>query len=265
MTVGDLRVHVQTLPAAGARRGTVLLVHGLLTDSLASWYFTLAPSLAAAGHDVVMYDSRGHGRTSRPASGYRLADFVDDAEGLLDVLAVREPVHVVGNSFGGTVAYALAGRSPDRVASVLAIESEPATPAWARKMAQILGWAQDGLVRDDVLLAVDAEHGRHTGRLARSAGRLLAETALAAELPASDVWSEADLAAVRCPVLAVFGDESDLAAQAPWHEAHLPDCRSTLVAGQQHSVLVEASEQVRGLTAAWLSEVDATPRQAAAG
>ena len=106
--------HARAAPLRGQGRQeqgeapVVVFVHGLLTDSLASYYFTLGPSFAAAGIDVIMYDLRGHGRSERPETGYQIEYFVDDLVALLDALGERRRVHVVGNSFGGTVAAGVA-------------------------------------------------------------------------------------------------------------------------------------------------------------
>ncbi|MDX6356265.1 MAG: hypothetical protein QOF98_3168, partial [Streptomyces sp.] len=45
---GDIRLHVQRLGPRDGRpaTATVVLLHGLLTDSLASYYFTVAPGFA---------------------------------------------------------------------------------------------------------------------------------------------------------------------------------------------------------------------------
>ncbi|MFI9270965.1 alpha/beta fold hydrolase [Kitasatospora sp. NPDC052896] len=256
LDLDGLRCHVQRLDPrdGGPPAATAVLLHGLLTDSLASYYFTLAPTLAAAGVAVVMYDQRGHGRTGRPPTGYRLERFVDDLMGLLDRLEVAAPVHLLGNSFGGTVAFGLAARHPERVLSILAIESEPATLAWAGKLDGILRRAEAELAEESTLAWVAAQRGAHTARLARSAGRLLAGTSLARDIPASRLPTEAELRAIHCPVLAVYGTESDLADQAAWLDGLLPDCRSAFVPGQEHSVLVEAPDTVRELTLSWLRE-----------
>lgn len=134
--VNGIDVHVQRLGHdSGSPRPVVVLIHGLLIDTLASYYFSLAPRLAEEGLDVVMYDLRGHGKTSRPPTGYRMEDFVADLDGLLDALAIDRPVHLVGNSFGGAVAYAMAAARPERVASVIAIEAEPPARTWAETMS----------------------------------------------------------------------------------------------------------------------------------
>ncbi|MEU6971837.1 alpha/beta hydrolase [Kitasatospora aureofaciens] len=250
------RCHVQRLDPqdGGPPAATVVLVHGLLTDSLASYYFTLAPTLAAAGLDVLMYDQRGHGRSARPATGYRLEHFADDLELLLKRLDVRGPVHLVGNSFGGTVAFALATHHPELVAGILTIESEPASAAWAEKLDRLLRTAERRLGREMVLRWIARRYGAHTARLARAAGILLAETTVARDIPASRVPTEAALRAVSCPVLSVYGANSDLAEQAARLEQLLPHCRSVTVPDQEHSVLIETPDTVRDLTLAFLTD-----------
>ncbi|MER5429963.1 alpha/beta hydrolase [Streptomyces sp. NPDC002588] len=247
---GSVRLHVQRIGPGQGRpaTATVVLVHGLLTDSLASYYFTVAPAFAAAGLDVVMYDLRGHGRSGRPADGYTLDHNIDDLEALLGLLGVRGPVHLVGNSYGGTVAFGYAARHPGRVASLSLLESEPATPAWAVKLDDILGRVVRQLAHSEseTIDWIAAHRGRHTARLAKGAARLVRGTTLARDIPASRVLTEDQIASVGCPVLGVYGGDSDLAEQAPWLEAVLPDCRTVVVPGHEHSILVEASGTVGG-------------------
>ncbi|MGW7316921.1 alpha/beta fold hydrolase [Streptomyces sp. NPDC054854] len=258
---GDVRLHVQRLPARPGATGTaaeaaatVVLLHGLLTDSLASYYFTVAPAFAAAGLDVIMYDHRGHGRSGRPQRGYTLGAFVDDLDALLDRLDVRTPVHLVGNSYGGTVAFGLALRRPERVAGMVVIESEPATAAWAVKLAGLLERVRHEMdVNEDAALDwIATHHGGHTARLAKSAGRLVRDTTLARDIPASAVLGDDDIRAIDCPVLAVYGADSDLAAQAPRMRSLLPHCATELLPGHRHSVLVEAPGRVRDLVLDWV-------------
>jgi 3-oxoadipate enol-lactonase len=64
--------------------------------------------------EIAAYDQRGLGQSSVPPGPYAMADYADDAAGLLDVLAWEEAL-VMGISFGGMVAQELALRHPARV------------------------------------------------------------------------------------------------------------------------------------------------------
>ncbi|MGT2531711.1 alpha/beta fold hydrolase [Streptomyces nojiriensis] len=102
----SLRFHVQRLPAdaaaAGPDRPVVVFLHGLVVDNLSSFYCPLAVPVALAGHETVLYDLRGHGRTERPPTGYDSRTAVRDLFALLGALDLGgRPVHLVGNSYGG--------------------------------------------------------------------------------------------------------------------------------------------------------------------
>ncbi|GAA2834936.1 alpha/beta hydrolase [Crossiella cryophila] len=252
-----IRMHVQRMAArntTAANPPTVVFIHGIGTDSLASFYFTLAGPVAAAGHQVVAYDLRGHGRSERTENGYRVADSVADLAALLDELEIAGPVHLVGNSFGGTVSFSFAATFPERVASLVVIESEPTSDEWSAKMGSLLGRARAQLQHAEALEWITENRGGHTSKLAKAAGRMLHTTAIADELPTGPILTAEQVGAIGVPVLAVFGSESDLVEQAPILEAALPHCRTVIVPGQEHSVLVEAPKVMRELLLDWLTE-----------
>jgi 3-oxoadipate enol-lactonase len=252
-----ISTHYKTTPAGRARpehAPTAVFVHGLGTDSLASFYLTLAAPLAAAGINVMAYDLRGHGRSDRPRIGYTLDRFVDDLEAVLEQVHVTGPVHLVGNSFGGTVAFAYAWRHPDRVASLVSIEAEPPTEAWSSKMAQLMRFTVELLDREDTFAWITANQGSHHARLARQARERLAATDMPVAIPNGRMMTLAELQLITCPVLNVIGSLGYQADDPKLLESVLPDCRTVVLEGQDHSVLVEAHRVVRELVLEWVAE-----------
>jgi 3-oxoadipate enol-lactonase len=64
--------------------------------------------------EVLSFDQRGLGQTSKPETEYTMADYATDAVGLLDARG-WDRCHVMGVSFGGMVAQEIAIRYPERV------------------------------------------------------------------------------------------------------------------------------------------------------
>ncbi len=64
--------------------------------------------------EILTYDQRGLGQTSKPERDYTMADYAEDAKALLDALGWAR-CHVMGVSFGGMVGQELALRYPERV------------------------------------------------------------------------------------------------------------------------------------------------------
>lgn len=269
---GGIRFHVQRLPAhhpAGsmdhlAHSPTIVFIHGLGVDNMASFYYTLANPAARAGADVILYDLRGHGDTERPPSGYSLEWSVRDLIALLDALEVSRPVHVVGNSFGGMVALAMAITHPARVASLMLIESlikfGALTEEWEEHTARVL--VAEGLKIRMGLSNGRAQYSRKLHRLEMAIDALVHGTSLVADLRERRPLRHADLCSVTCPALAVYGENSDIIDQG-YRLAHLlPNCDLTLVPECTHFLIVEAPTVLRDLLLRWLNtnaETDLVP------
>ncbi|MGV9884895.1 alpha/beta fold hydrolase [Streptomyces sp. NPDC003006] len=266
--------HVQQLPhrpgprpramTADGHAPTVVFVHGAFIDSLASFYFTLGPQFADAGFDVLMYDLRGHGRSERPPSGYTLEDFSDDLAALLDVLGIHEPVHLLGNSFGGTVALDFAVHHPARTSCVTVVESGPATHGWSATMSGALHQVTGARSEEEALAWFVAEYGAlastrqgddlhdaHIARLGRAAGRLIATTSIVEDIPGGRTLTDDQMRALDCPVLLVNGQDGLVAEESARLAKLLPHCDAVVVPGQKHSVLVEDAERVGTLALDW--------------
>ncbi|MER7178173.1 SDR family oxidoreductase, partial [Streptomyces hyaluromycini] len=98
---------------------TVVLVHGY-PDSKEVWS-EVAARLADRFH-VVLYDVRGHGRSTAPQplrGGFTLAKLTDDFLAVIDEVSPERPVHLVGHDWGSVQSweFVTVGRTEGRIAS----------------------------------------------------------------------------------------------------------------------------------------------------
>ena len=97
---------------------TVFLLHGDMRTSR-SWD-AVARYLCGQFH-VIALDSRGHGNSDWPESGYTFGQRIDDLEAFADALQMRGAV-AVAHSTGGVVAAKLAERRPDIFGRLVLLE-----------------------------------------------------------------------------------------------------------------------------------------------
>ncbi|MCX4915756.1 SDR family oxidoreductase [Streptomyces sp. NBC_00687] len=101
------------------RQPTVVLVHGY-PDSKEVWS-EVAVRLADRFH-VVLYDVRGHGRSTAPQplrGGFTLEKLTDDFLAVVDAVSPDEPVHLVGHDWGSVQSweFVTVARTEGRIAS----------------------------------------------------------------------------------------------------------------------------------------------------
>ncbi|MGV9637811.1 alpha/beta fold hydrolase [Nocardia rhamnosiphila] len=229
VSVGELDFEVWARPGATA---DVLLLHGF-PQSAASWG-PVSERLALRGVGSYAVEQRGYSPGARPAQvhAYGLPELRADVLGICDALGLARP-HLVGHDWGAIVAWDVAARHPDRVASLTAVSvPHPAAFAWAREhdpvQAEKSGYMdffrqpekpEELLLADDCAGlrigfgdAVPADLAdRHIARL-REPGAMTAalnwyraagdswESVPPVRVPTTLVWSDADLAVARAGV-----------------------------------------------------------------
>ncbi|MGW3328123.1 SDR family oxidoreductase [Streptomyces virginiae] len=117
VSTGGIELCVVELGETG--RPTVVLVHGY-PDSKEVWS-EVAQRLAARFH-VVLYDVRGHGRSTAPQplrGGFTLEKLTDDFLAVADAVSPDRPVHLVGHDWGSVQGweFATVARTEGRIAS----------------------------------------------------------------------------------------------------------------------------------------------------
>ena len=184
----------------------VLLLHGF-AESMNCWRAQVA-ALAAAGYRAVAPGQRGYSPGARPdtddSANYHIERLMDDAMAVVGASGHGDRrFHLVGHDWGGSIAWALADRFPDRLAS-LTVLSRPHPNAFNRALQM-----PDG---DQALLSRHHKAFLEAG----AADLLLADNAkwLRVRLSAGGVPS----ASIEAH-LAVLGNKDAMEAALAWYRA----------------------------------------------
>jgi pimeloyl-ACP methyl ester carboxylesterase len=232
----------------------VVLIHGL-TGDLSIWYLSQTMSTLARTHRVTAYDLRGHGYSDAPAEGYTSLDHARDLFAVCNALEIDRP-RLVGHSFGAVIAVHAAVIEPDRVEAL--VLSDPYFPA-LRHLEDVSRWGHWQNFRREaeeagVHLSADTWYDLTTffdqvlhfdgDRLLRfrqavglpALNRVLrlARTTCGAESKLAAGLSAGQIAGIRQPCLALYGEHSPFLSTADYLIENLEDCRGSRVPGAKH-------------------------------
>jgi 3-oxoadipate enol-lactonase/4-carboxymuconolactone decarboxylase len=137
--LGDIVVHalVEGPPGPPAQEPPVLLLHSIGTSL---HVFDPQAAVLAKHRRVIRMDLRGHGQSGVTQGPYSMSLHARDAVALLDALGVQT-AHVVGLSIGGRIALQMAAEHPDRVASLVLMDTAaefPPPQAWQERIEAVL-------------------------------------------------------------------------------------------------------------------------------
>ncbi|MFI6450907.1 alpha/beta fold hydrolase [Streptosporangium amethystogenes] len=258
------RISYLDIPAADSADDAppLLLLHGVGSSS-DTWQ-RLTPLLD--GRRLIAPDYRGHGASETPDPPYDIADFTADALRLLDELGV-EHVHVLGFSIGALFAEQLALAAPDRVLSLVLLNSiadrtpEQRARAEARReviasvppsetsKASAARWftpgfiaARPALVRNEVDIVAAVAHAPYA-----SAYAVLVEN------DPIDV-----VEAITCPTLIMTGelDEGSTPAMSEALHRRIRGSQLVVVPDVKHYIHIELPEVVADGVNGFLAELD---------
>ena len=118
---------------SGPKNAPVVMLSHSLGSTLNMW----DPQMTAleAQHQVLRYDTRGHGASDAPDGAYTLDQLVADAVALMDALEIQK-VNFVGLSMGGMIAQGLALKHASRVGRLTLCDTSAFMPPEAQPIVQ---------------------------------------------------------------------------------------------------------------------------------
>ena len=266
--IGDVELAVREVPDADPGTPPAVFVHGLNGSSL---NFTAIGVLLADTVRGVAMDLPGFGHTEPGRATWGLAEHGDLVERFLDA-EFDQPVHLVGNSMGGSIVVRLAAKRPDLVRTLTLIspalpDQRPRAvaayfgalsiprlgPAIMRRNAQLpferrmkLGlsmvFGDHRSLPPDLIEAYEEElRRRDTQPWVADSVLAGARSIVAATVarPGRSLW--ADAARIECPVLLVYGGRDRLVPARIRNRAQagFPDARLLYLPDSGHVAQIE--------------------------
>lgn len=230
---------------------TILMLHGG-SQQAHSWDFVSLP--LSEQYHVVALDQRGHGDSDwAPDGDYSLEAHQGDIDGFVQA-QLPEKFHLIGHSMGGRNSYVWASRHPERLKSLVIVDTGPeAAPRGRNRIQQFRELPDEMDTLDEFAQRVQDYTGRSReqtlGALKysirqRADGKWTWKYDKLLRTPGqrSLTWSSEQLwecvARITCPTLVVRGGDSDIFAEATMLRMQevIPNCTTVTVPRAGHLV-----------------------------
>jgi len=251
----------------------VILIHGWPLSGRA-WEAQL-PALVAAGYQVITYDRRGFGQSSKPWNGYDYDTLAEDLKGLMEALDLQDATIVGFSMGGGEVARYLGKYGSERVSKAVLASAVPPylfkaddNPNGGLEESDIQGFL-DGVSDDRIAFLNDFTNNFFTpkdGRLLVSKPMRLYNRDIAAFASAKATLDcvksfsytdfRDDLKAFDVPTLVIHGDADQIVPiEASGERSHdmIADSRLHVIEGGPHGINVTHSEEFNKALIAFLN------------
>ncbi len=239
----------------------VVCINGLTMDTNA-WALQV-PALAARFR-VVLYDGRGQGQSDKPEGPYLPDQHARDLVGLLDALGL-ERAHLLGLSNGGVIAMSVAARHPERVASLVLVDTFAHSDTLMQ--AKLDSWlaaleAGGPGARFDVALpwiwsrAFLEQHADEVRALRQRAAQAPVHAVRALIEGARQIDVRPLLSHIRAPTLVLVGEEDVLTPIWCAREIveAIPNASLVVIGGAGHAPTIERPDIVNALAVAFFEQ-----------
>ena len=225
----------------------VVLVHGFTGDIERSWINTGVLANLSTDHRVLAFDLRGHGHSDKPHDPRAYDEIALDVIRLLDHTGVKR-AHVVGYSLGGIIIAKLLTTHPERFTSALIGGAAYRRSRSARADQENEAAAREveaGIYRALIVSTAATDEPPPGEEAIRARSREIAGSndvrAHAALMRARRALlvSDAEIAAVRVPTLALVGGADPALLRVQAMREFWPDLHVQVVPGATHPTVHE--------------------------
>lgn len=237
---------------AGKGKETIVFSHGLLFDNT---MFHKQIDLLKNRYRCISYDHRGQGKSQLTKEGYDLDNLTKDVLGLMDALHI-ESCHFIGLSMGGFVGMRLAARHPNRIKSLILLETSANSEGHVFQYMRLVWMVRLFGVKPAVNTVMNILFGEKFLKDAtRTEERKKWKTFFAEQkksivkavkgvITRKAIFDE--LPQIVCPTLVIVGDQDIATEPIESQKIHkeIPHSQYVLIGGAGHSSAIEEPEQV---------------------
>jgi 3-oxoadipate enol-lactonase len=218
----------------GTRGPWVSLSHSLACDS-GMWDEQVAG--LAQDYRVLRFDTRGHGQSAVPAGPYSFVQLADDVSALLDALQI-ERTHFAGLSMGGMIGQSLGLRHPQRLLSLTLADTASRQPigaekVWQERIAQARAHGMQALEEATLARWFTESYRKAQPAVMQRIGAMIRATPVEGYANCGYAIARINftdqLAAIRCPVMIIVGEDDPGTPVAMSREIHAAIPGSKLV------------------------------------
>ncbi|RZS94606.1 alpha/beta fold hydrolase [Cecembia calidifontis] len=244
---------------------TIVFSHGLLWSHK---MFESQIDFFKKKYTVMAYDHRGQGQSEVTEGPYDMDMLTQDALELIDQIAGK-PVHFVGLSMGGFVGMRLAARYPDKIKSLILLETS-ANPEPVENLPKykflngIVKWfGVIPKVAKEVMKIMFAQSWLENPKNKEAYKKWIKELQSNKRSITRSVEAviyrkgvEEEIRNIQCPTMVVVGDE-DVATKpekAKFIQMSIPNAVLHMVPGAGHSSCIEKPDEINKLISEWLEQ-----------
>lgn len=238
----------------------LLFIHGLGSSSQ-DWEEQM--SFFSNDYNVITVDVRGHGKSDKPEGPYSIQLFAEDIAAFVQTLDVA-PVHIVGISMGGMIAFQLAVSCPELLKSMTIVNSGPEMSAHSFKdriqifqrliIFRLFSMRKIGEVIGGRLFPGEDQHELRSMMIERWAKN--DKKAYMNSFKALLGWSVAEhIGEINCPTLVITADKDYTPVSSK--EAYVSqmfNAQLVIIRDSRHATPLDQTEEFNNTLAAFLSK-----------